>query len=56
MTLLFVVLWVVGAVTSYTRGGFVHLLLVFALASILFRLVKTRRDLAWPPDSKGKEP
>jgi uncharacterized membrane protein YqjE len=56
MTLLFLVLWGVGAVTSYTMGGFVHLLLVFALASILFRLVKTRRDFAWPPAAKDKEP
>ena len=56
MTLLFLILWSVGTVTSYTMGGFVHLLLVFALAMFLFRLIKSRRELAWPPATKGKEP
>jgi|WetSurMetagenome_2_1015567.scaffolds.fasta_scaffold1234736_1 uncharacterized membrane protein YqjE len=56
MTLLFLVLWGVGTVTSYTMGGLVHLLLVLALATVLFRLVKSRRDLAWPPTTKAEEP
>lgn len=56
MTLLFLVLWGVGTVTSYTMGGFVHLLLVLALATVLFHLVKSRRDLAWPSPTKAKEP
>ena len=56
MTLLFLVLWGVGTVTSYTMGGLVHLLLVLALATVLFRLVKSRRDLAWPSPTKAKEP
>jgi hypothetical protein len=56
MTLLFLVLWGVGTVTSYTMGGFVHLLLIFALATVLFRLVKSRRDLSWPLARRAKEP
>jgi uncharacterized membrane protein YqjE len=56
MTLLLLILWGVGAVTSYTMGGYVNLLLVFALAVILLRLVKSRRDSAWPSAEKGREP
>ena len=56
MALLFLVLWGVGTVTSYTMGGLVHLLLVCALATVLFRLVKNRRDLAWPPAKRATEP
>ena len=56
MTLLFLVLWGVGTVTSYTMGGFVHLLLVFALAMLLYHLLRSRRDFAWPPTTEGKEP
>jgi hypothetical protein len=56
MTLLFLILWGVGTVTSYTMGGFVHLLLVFILAMVLFRLVKSRRDFAWPLVERAKEP
>ena len=54
--LFFLVLWGVGTVTSYMMGGFVHLLLAFALATLLLRLVHSRRDLAWPPATKTKQP
>lgn len=33
------VLWVVGLVTSYTLGGFIHLLLVAAVITVIFRLI-----------------
>lgn len=56
IALLFLLLWGVGTVTSYTLGGFVHLLLVFALATVLFRLVQGRRDLSWPLAKNAKEP
>ncbi len=37
------VLWGVGLVTSYTLGGFIHLLLVLAVVSVLIRLITGRR-------------
>ena len=38
-------LWVLGLVTSYTLGGFVHVLLVVALIMVLFNLISGRRAL-----------
>ena len=46
MALLFLILWGIGTIASYTAGGYVHLLLVFALAAVLVRLVQARRELA----------
>jgi hypothetical protein len=37
------VLWLLGLVTSYTVGGFIHILLVLAVIVLLFRLVQGRR-------------
>ncbi len=37
------VLWALGMVTSYTAGGLLHLLLVFALVVMVIRLVQGRR-------------
>jgi hypothetical protein len=39
------VLWVLGLVTSYTMGGFIHLLIVLAVVSVLFRVTQGRRAL-----------
>lgn len=38
-----VVLWLLGMVTSYTLGGFIHILLVLALITLVFNLVSGRR-------------
>jgi hypothetical protein len=38
-----VVLWVMGLVTSYTMGGFIHILLVFAVIVVLIRVLQGRR-------------
>jgi hypothetical protein len=38
-----VVLWLLGFVTSYTMGGFIHILLVLAVVVILIRLIQGRR-------------
>lgn len=38
-----VVLWLLGLVTSYTLGGFIHLLLVVAVVVILIRVIQGRR-------------
>jgi hypothetical protein len=37
------VLWLLGMVSSYTMGGFVHLLLVLAVAIVLINLIQGRR-------------
>ena len=38
-----IVLWALGLVSSYTMGGFLHILLVAAVVIILVRLVQGRR-------------
>jgi|SRR5215831_4479635 len=37
------VLWLLGLVTSYTLGGFIHLLLLLAIVAVLIRLIQGRR-------------
>ena len=37
------VLWLLGLVTSYTMGGFIHILLVVAIAVALIQLISGRR-------------
>jgi Family of unknown function (DUF5670) len=39
------VLWLLGLVTSYTLGGFIHILLVLAVIVIVIRLIQGRRPL-----------
>ena len=39
------VLWLLGVVSSYTLGGFIHLLLVIALAVLLIQLISGRRPV-----------
>lgn len=40
------VLWLLGLVTSYTVGGFIHILLVVAVIMILIRLIQGRNPIA----------
>ena len=42
---LLIVLWLLGVVSSYTLGGFIHLLLVLAIVTILVRVIQGRRAL-----------
>jgi len=37
------VLWAVGLVTSYTMGGFIHILLVIAIVVVLINVIQGRR-------------
>lgn len=37
------VLWLLGVVSSYTMGGFIHILLVVAVVILVFRLLSGRR-------------
>jgi hypothetical protein len=39
------VLWLLGVVTSYTLGGFIHVLLVIALIMAVMQLIQGRRAL-----------
>ena len=39
------VMWALGLVTSYTMGGFIHILLVIALIMLVINLVQGRRVL-----------
>ncbi len=39
------VLWALGLVTSYTMGGFIHVLLVVAIVTMLVRVISGRRAL-----------
>jgi hypothetical protein len=42
---LLLVLWLLGVVSSYTMGGFIHLLLVVAIAVVLIRVIQGRRPV-----------
>ena len=37
------ILWVLGLVTAYTMGGFIHLLLVIAVIVVLIRIIQGRK-------------
>jgi hypothetical protein len=39
------VLWLLGMVTSYTIGGFIHILLVIAVVVVLIRIIQGRRPV-----------
>ena len=40
-----VILWLLGLVTSYTLGGFIHVLLVLAIIVVLIRVIQGRKVL-----------
>jgi len=42
IAVILIVLWLLGIVTSYTLGGFVHVLLVIAIVVVLIRLLQGR--------------
>jgi len=42
IAVILIILWVLGLVTSYTMGGFIHILLVIAIVVILVRVVQGR--------------
>lgn len=39
------ILWFLGLVSSYTLGGFLHILLVLAIAAILIRVIQGRQPI-----------
>lgn len=45
IAIILVVLWLLGLVSSYTIGGFIHILLVVAIIMILLNVIKGKRVL-----------
>lgn len=45
LAVILLVLWLLGLVTSYTLGGFIHILLVVALVMIVLNLISGRKAL-----------
>ena len=45
LAVVLLILWLLGMVSSYTLGGFIHILLVIAVIMILVRLVQGRQPL-----------
>ncbi len=43
IAIILVILWALGLVSSYSMGGFIHILLVVAIVMILVRVVQGRR-------------
>ncbi|MBS1494856.1 MAG: lmo0937 family membrane protein [Bacteroidetes bacterium] len=43
IAIILLVLWAIGLVSSYTIGGFIHILLVLAIITILIRLIQGRK-------------
>jgi hypothetical protein len=43
IAVILIVLWLLGLVSSYTMGGFIHLLLVIAIVVVLLRIIQGRR-------------
>lgn len=43
--LILLVLWALGMVTSYTMGGFIHVLIVIAIVVLIIQLIQGRRVL-----------
>ena len=43
IAVILVILWILGLVSSYTLGGFIHVLLVIALVVIVLRVIEGRR-------------
>ena len=45
LAVILLVLWLLGLVTSYTLGGFIHILLVIAIVVVLVRIIQGRNPL-----------
>lgn len=46
IALILLVLWLLGMVSSYTLGGFIHILIVLAVVAVLIRLIQGRNPVA----------
>jgi asparagine N-glycosylation enzyme membrane subunit Stt3 len=45
IAVLLLILWLLGMVSSYTLGGFIHILLVLAIIAVLIRIIQGRNPV-----------
>ncbi|MBI9076002.1 MAG: lmo0937 family membrane protein [Desulfatibacillum sp.] len=45
LAIILIVMWMLGLITSYTMGGFIHILFVIAVVVVLVRVIQGRRLL-----------
>jgi len=45
IAVILLVMWLLGLATSYTLGGFIHILLLLAIATVLIRIIQGRRPV-----------
>jgi hypothetical protein len=45
IAVILLVMWLLGMVTAYTLGGFIHLLLVLAIITVLIRIIQGRNPI-----------
>jgi hypothetical protein len=45
LAVVLIILWLLGLVSSYTMGGFIHILLVVAIIIVLVRIIQGRKPL-----------
>ena len=43
LAVILIIAWLLGLISSYTMGGFIHILLVIAIVAVLVRLIQGRR-------------
>jgi uncharacterized protein DUF5670 len=43
--IILLIMWLLGMITSYTMGGFIHLLLVIAIVVVLIRIIQGRSPI-----------
>lgn len=43
IAVIFIFLWLLGFISSYTMGGFIHILLVVAVVMVLLRIIRGKR-------------
>jgi hypothetical protein len=45
IAIILLIMWLLGMITSYTLSGYIHLLLVLAIITVLIRVIQGRRPL-----------
>jgi hypothetical protein len=45
LAVVLLILWLLGMITSYTMGGFIHILIVVAIVVVLVRVIQGRRPV-----------
>jgi len=45
IAVLLMILWLLGMISSYTIGGFIHILLLLAIVAVLIRIIQGRRPV-----------